>query len=291
MIFLISRIKKNTVENTSFEGFCRQGPDEAKNDNFKNQFIQGKGGKMNESRKSTMYSFPFDKSAEGYLAIAQVMIKQFGAGIPEKYIINALKMRDRGFFVDEDMFAPLMELVEDHYIGKRSHYLFFLSYNEVRFSLHFAEQWKKEEANASTAGAARVSSSSDSSSSSVDVSVPLIKDQDKDTFVSKNKNDVGELTKSIAKVNIDDNDVAKQKKMKANKLASIRKQLVSGKLKENAYAYLKNGECNTKTTQQNILKAYATYRKMNDMSDTATGTEITFEDMLVEMETILSAKK
>jgi hypothetical protein len=27
------------------------------------------------------------------------------------------------------------------------------------------------------------------------------------------------------------------------------------------------------------------------MSDTATGTEITFEDMLVEMETILSAKK
>ena len=155
---------------------------------------------------------------------------------------------------------------------------------------------------ASTAAAARVSSSSDSSSSSADESVPSIKDQDqvkdtkdtksKDTSdVSKNKNDVSDLTKSMAKVKIDDSEVAKQKKKRTNKLASIRKQLVSGKLKENAYAYLKNGECNTKTTQQNILKAYATYRKMNDMSDTATGTEITFEDMLVEMETILSAKK
>lgn len=258
------------------------------------------------SKKSTMYSFPFNKSEEGYHAIAQVMIQQFGAGIPEKYIINALKMRDRGFLVDEDMFAPLMKLVEDHYIGKRIQItlsLLFLSYNEIKFSLPFAEQWDKEEAIASTAGASRVSSSSDSSSSSVDESVPLLKDQDKvqggvedkdqdiDTFVSKNKNDVGDLTKSIAKVNIDDNDVVKQKKMKANKLASIRKQLVSGKLKENAYAYLKNGECNTKTTQQNILKAYAIYRKVNDMSDTATGTEITFEDMLVEMETILGAKK
>ncbi|WP_396189504.1 hypothetical protein [Flavobacterium sp.] len=151
---------------------------------------------------------------------------------------------------------------------------------------------------ASTAAAARVSSSSDSSSSSADESVPSIKDQDqvkdtkdtksKDTSdVSKNKNDVSDLTKSMAKVKIDDSEVAKQKKKRTNKLASIRKQLALGKLKENAYTYLKSGECNTKTTQQNILKAYATYRELNNLSDTAAGAVFTFDDMLAEMETIL----
>jgi hypothetical protein len=33
-------------------------------------------------------------------------------------------MRDRGFLVDEDMFAPLIELVEDHYRGKKRIYIF-----------------------------------------------------------------------------------------------------------------------------------------------------------------------
>ena len=79
---------------------------------------------MKKSKKSTCYSFPFNKSEEGYRSIAQLMINQFGAGIPEKYIINTLKMRDRGFLVDEDMFAPLIELVEDHYRGKKRIYIF-----------------------------------------------------------------------------------------------------------------------------------------------------------------------
>ena len=70
--------------------------------------------KMN---KSTLSSYPFDKSDEGYEEIAQLMRTKFGASIPEKYLIGALKAQDKGFHVDDDIIGPLKELVENHYRG------------------------------------------------------------------------------------------------------------------------------------------------------------------------------
>jgi hypothetical protein len=69
--------------------------------------------------KSTLCSFPFDKSDNGYRTIAQLMLNKFGARVPEKYLINALKARDNGFAVDIDIIDPLRDLVENHYRGKK----------------------------------------------------------------------------------------------------------------------------------------------------------------------------
>lgn len=70
--------------------------------------------------KSTLSSFPFDKSDEGYRTIAQLMRSNFGANAPKNHIVNALKLKDRGFMVDDDMIQSLKELVENHYRGKNA---------------------------------------------------------------------------------------------------------------------------------------------------------------------------
>ena len=98
------------------------------------------------------------------------------------------------------------------------------------------------------------------------------------------------LTKKLDEVKIkkdddkDDEDdvVAKRKsdKKKQNKLADIRKKLKDGKLTKDMYSYLKE-ECNTKTTQNNVVKAFLVYKKDEEQG------ELTFDAMLKEMEGIL----
>jgi hypothetical protein len=80
------------------------------------------------------------------------------------------------------------------------------------------------------------------------------------------------------------NDIDKQRKRRSNKLSAIKKELVAGILKQSTYDYLKGGECNTKTIQGNILKAYVAYREFHNI---VPKNDLTFEDMLDEMDTIL----
>jgi hypothetical protein len=82
-----------------------------------------------------------------------------------------------------------------------------------------------------------------------------------------------------------DGDAAKKaKKKKANKLAAIRNKLKDGVLTKDMYLYLKN-ECDTKTTQNNVIIAFKAYKEMRgkDCDD-----NITFNDMLKDMESILA---
>jgi hypothetical protein len=112
---------------------------------------------------------------------------------------------------------------------------------------------------------------------------------------SKLQDKISKKTKAVKK---DDNDgsdtnddtsstdadaAKKAKKKKANKLTAIRNKLKDGVLTKEMYLYLKN-ECNTKTTQNNVINAFKAYKEMRgkDCDD-----NITFNDMLKDMESIL----
>jgi hypothetical protein len=81
----------------------------------------------------------------------------------------------------------------------------------------------------------------------------------------------------------DEENIKKAKKKKSNMLTSIRNKLKDGTLTMDMYLYLKT-DCDTKITQNNVVKAYKAYKEMRgkDSED-----DITFADMLVEMEEIL----
>jgi len=154
-----------------------------------------------------------------------------------------------------------------------------------------------------TAAGAKVESGSESSEDSFDVElvrklksanhcIALLREENE-----KLKKEMDAMTLSMANANItspaatiatnpspNKNDINKQKKRRSNKLSAIKKELVAGILKQRTYDYLKSGECNTKTIQGNILKAYAAYREFHNFFPR---NDLTFEDMLDEMDTIL----
>lgn len=109
--------------------------------------------------------------------------------------------------------------------------------------------------------------------------------------VKKLEQEIATLKRNAQAVDSDNSDDAdrKEKKKKANKLAEIRTKLKQGKITDNMYLYLKT-ECDTKTTQNNIVKAFIAYQHAKDPSK-APNEDLSFEDMLTEMEKILSPAK
>ena len=155
------------------------------------------------------------------------------------------------------------------------------------------------------AAGAKVESGSDTSSDSSDDSELAKKLKNANHCIAllrkeneKLKKDMDAMMLSMANTNItpptpnaptnstpSKNDINKQKKRRSNKLSAIKKELVAGILKQSTYDYLKSGECNTKTIQGNILKAYASYHEFHKIPPKA---DLTFEDMLNEMDAILT---
>lgn len=127
--------------------------------------------------------------------------------------------------------------------------------------------------------------------------------KDESDKTSKLEQDIEDMTKKMQELESklqdqnkdDDDDVSKpvitaeeaqkkDKKKKANELAAIRNQLKDGKLSREMYTFLKH-ECDTKTTKANIIKAFNIYKEMHDNDPDC---NLTFANMLTEMERILS---
>lgn len=83
----------------------------------------------------------------------------------------------------------------------------------------------------------------------------------------------------------DDDDAEKKaKKRKSNKLADIRNKLKNGTLTRDMYDFLRT-ECDTKTTQNNVVKAFKIYQE--EVQGKEVDDNLTFSKMLEEMKQIL----
>jgi hypothetical protein len=131
----------------------------------------------------------------------------------------------------------------------------------------------------------------------------LKKYKDESAKSSNLEKDIDDMTKKMQELESklqdqnkdDDKDVSKpvitaeeaqkkEKKQKANKLADIRNKLKDGKLTREMYTYLETN-CDTKTTQTNIIKAFNIYKEMHGKDPDS---NLTFANMLTEMDRILS---